>query len=226
MMSDIKKLIIVGDSAFAEVAYECFTHDSDYQVVAFAVEKEFRNKDVLFDLPVVDFEIVEELFPPDEHAVYAALVYTQLNRLRTRLMNEAKQKGYSLASYISSHAFVWRNVEVGEHVFVFEDNTLQPFVKVGNNVVIWSGNHIGHHSVVGDNVFISSHVVLSGFVEVKSNCFLGVNSTLSNNLVIEKDCWIGPAVVITKSTEPGQFYKTATDLPAKITTYRYFKVQE
>ena len=28
------KLIIVGDSAFAEIAYEYFTHDSEYEVVA------------------------------------------------------------------------------------------------------------------------------------------------------------------------------------------------
>ncbi len=225
-MSEISKLIIVGDSAFAEVAYECFTHDSDYEVVAFAVEKEFRNKDKLFGLPVEDIETLEDKYPPDEHAVYAALVYSELNRLRTRLMGVARDKGYALASYISSRAFIWRNVVLGEHVFIFEDNTLQPFVEIGNNVVIWSGNHIGHHSKVGDNVFISSHVVLSGFVEVKDNCFLGVNSTLSNNLVVEKDCWIGPTVVITKNTEPGQFYKPVPDMPAKITTYRYFKIQE
>ena len=27
------KLVIIGDSAFAEVAYEYFTHDSEYEVV-------------------------------------------------------------------------------------------------------------------------------------------------------------------------------------------------
>lgn len=34
------KLVLIGDSAFAEVAYEYFTHDSPYEVVAFAVERE------------------------------------------------------------------------------------------------------------------------------------------------------------------------------------------
>jgi len=223
-MSELKKLIIVGDSAFAEVAYECFTHDSKYQVVAFAVEKEYRNKNTLFDLPVVDLETVDVQFSPEEHEVYAALVYSELNRLRTRLMNCVKLKGYSLASYISSRAFLWDNVELGEHVFIFEDNTLQPFVKIGNNVVLWSGNHIGHHTVIRNNVFVSSHVVLSGFVEVKENCFLGVNSTVSNNIVIEKDCWLGPGVVIARNTMAGEFYKPDLTQPAKISTYRYFKV--
>jgi hypothetical protein len=29
------KLIIFGNTEFAEIAYEYFTHDSDYEVVAF-----------------------------------------------------------------------------------------------------------------------------------------------------------------------------------------------
>src|SRR5688500_11772127 len=106
------KLVIVGDSAFAEVAYEYFTHDSDYEVVAFAVEAGYLKRDSLFSLPVVPFEEVDRRYPPDDHEMFAALVYTDRNRLRARLSNEAKQKGYRLASYVSSRAFVWRNARL------------------------------------------------------------------------------------------------------------------
>ena len=89
-----KRLIIVGDSAFAEIAYEYFTHDSPYEVVGFAVERQFLKRERLFDLPVVAFEDLESHFPPAGHHFYAALVYTQLNRLRTRLYRAAKARGY------------------------------------------------------------------------------------------------------------------------------------
>ena len=65
----------------------------------------------------------DTLDPAGEHAVSSALTYTQLNRLRARLAATAKGMGYALASYVSSRAFVWRNVELGEHCFIFEDNT-------------------------------------------------------------------------------------------------------
>ena len=52
---------------------------------------------------------------------------------------------------------------MGDNCFIFEDNTVQPFVTLGNNLVLWSGNHIGHHSTLRDHCFISSHVVISGF---------------------------------------------------------------
>ena len=38
------KLIIFGNTEFAEIAYEYFTHDSDYEVVAFCVHREYINK--------------------------------------------------------------------------------------------------------------------------------------------------------------------------------------
>jgi sugar O-acyltransferase (sialic acid O-acetyltransferase NeuD family) len=219
-----RKLVIVGDSAFAEVAYEYFTRDSRYEVVAFAVERGFLRRDRLMTLPVVAFEDLPERFPPAEHEVYVATVYTQLNRLRARLVRAARTAGYRLASYISRHAFVWPNVNLGEHCFVFEHNVVQAFVSIGDNVVLWSGNHIGHHSKIGDNVFISSHVVLSGFCEVGDNCFLGVNVTVGNNLTIAKDCWIGPGVTLSRNTKEGELYKSLEAEVAKVTAPRFFRV--
>jgi sugar O-acyltransferase (sialic acid O-acetyltransferase NeuD family) len=221
-----QKLIIVGDSAFAEIAYEYFTHDSDYEVVAFSVEKDYLKRDKLFGLPVVPFETIEEVYAPAEHSVYAAMVYTQLNRLRTRLSLQAKEKGYSLASYISSRAFVWRNVEIGEHCFIFEDNTIQPFVKIENNVVLWSGNHIGHHSTIRANCFVSSHVVVSGFVDVGENCFLGVNSTIVNNVTIGMNCWLGPNVTIVRDAPEARFFKPGISETSDLSTLQRFKIEQ
>jgi sugar O-acyltransferase (sialic acid O-acetyltransferase NeuD family) len=221
-----EKLVIVGDSLFAEIAFEYFTHDSPYTPVAFAVEREYRKRDELFGLPVVDFESLPEQFDPQDHSVYVALVYTQLNRLRARLAAAAKGFGYPLASYVSSNAFVWRNVEVGEHCFIFENNVVQPFVKVGDNVVLWSGNHIGHHSRIRDNVFISSHVVVSGSVDIGENSFLGVNSTLVNDISVGRDTWLGPHVTLTRDAPAASVYRPARSEMRDRSSYELFGVPE
>jgi sugar O-acyltransferase (sialic acid O-acetyltransferase NeuD family) len=223
-MAETRKLVIVGDSLFAEIAHEYFTHDSPYEVVAFSVESEFKKRDSFRDLPLVDFEALQEDYDPSEHDVYVALVYTQVNRARARLAAAAKEKGFGLASYVSSNAFVWRNVELGEHCFIFENNTLQPFVRVGDNVVMWAGNHIGHHSTVRDNVFIASHVVISGSCEIGANSFLGVNSTVVNDITLGEDCWIGPHVVLTKDVEAGSMYRPARSDRREQTTLEFFEL--
>jgi sugar O-acyltransferase (sialic acid O-acetyltransferase NeuD family) len=201
-----EEIIIVGDGEFAEIAYEYFTHDSQYEVVAFSVEKDYLKKNVLFDLPVVPFEELEDLYSTETYKVFVAVTYTQLNRVRTRLYNEAKRKGFSAVSYVSSNAFVWNNVEIGENCFIFENNVLQYRVKIGNNVVLWSGNHIGHGTRIYDNCFFSSHATVSGECIVGENCFIGVNSTFSDHLKIAKDCIIGAAANVIKDTEEGGIY--------------------
>jgi len=219
-----QKLVIGGDSAYAEIAREYFDADSAYEVVGFTVEQGFLKRDTLHGLPVVPFESLEQHFAPGEHAFHAAVTYTQLNRLRARLAAQAKARGYALASYVSSRAFVWHNVQLGEHCFVFEDNTVQPFVRIGDNVVLWSGNHIGHHSVIEDDCFVSSHVVVSGFCTIGRSSFLGVNATLANNVTLGKDNWIGPNTVVMKDTADGTLFKSEQPEPARVSAPRFFRV--
>jgi sugar O-acyltransferase (sialic acid O-acetyltransferase NeuD family) len=218
------KLVIIGDGAFAEVAAEYFREDSDYEVVGFAVERDFLQRSELLGLPVIAMEEMASIFPPNEHDAFAAITYNELNRLRTRLAAKAKSMGYGLASFISSHARIARSATLGEHCFVFEDNVIQPYVAIGNNVILWSGNHIGHHGSIADNCFVSSHVVVSGYCSIGQNCFFGVNSAVSNNIDIAADCWIGPGVVIAADTAKGQVYRTLKAEPAKVDAYRLFRV--
>ena len=131
------KIVIVGDGETAELAYEYFTHDSPHEVVAFSVEREYAKKEQLFGLPVVFFEDLQSLFAPAEHSAFVAISYTKLNRVRARLYQETKSKGYELVSYVSSKAFVWHNVEVGENCFLGVNSTIVNNVKIGRDC--WLG---------------------------------------------------------------------------------------
>jgi sugar O-acyltransferase (sialic acid O-acetyltransferase NeuD family) len=221
-----RPIIIVGEGEFAEIAYEYFTHDSPYQVVAFTAERRFLRRDRLFDLPIVPFEEVEQWFAPEQYGAFVAITYTQLNRARTRLYQETRHKGYLPVSYISSHAFVWRNAVIGENCFIFENNVIQYHVSIGNNVILWSGNHVGHRSVIHDNCFISSHVVISGYCDIGESCFLGVNSSIGDNVKIARDCVIGAGAVVVRNTEEAKVYKGDRDGPSRVSSLALFKVKE
>ena len=221
-----KKLVLFGDSAYAEIAYEYFSHDSDYEVVAFTVTKEYLCKTELFGLPIVPFEEVEQTYSPQNHDMHIALVYNSLNRIRTEFYHLARAKGYRLASYVSSKSFVWHNVEIGDNCFIFEDNTIQPFVTIGNNNVFWSGNHIGHHSIIKSNNFISSHVVISGFCVIGDANFIGVNSTMGNNLSLGSDCLIGSFVHIVKNIPDGSLIRGTPNKKDEVSTWDRFKIDK
>lgn len=222
-----QKLVIVGDGEFGEIAYEYFTHDSPYEVVAFAVEAKYRRRDDLFGIPVVPFEELPSRYSPDDHEVFVAITNTHLNRVRVRLYRAAKEHGYRAASYVSSRAFVWPNVEIGENCFIFENNVLQYHVKLGNCVVLWSGNHVGHRTIIADNVFVTSHAVISGYCKIGENCFLGVNSCFADNTSVARDCIVGMGSVVVKDLkEPGLVYVGNPAKPMGKSAYDAFQVPE
>lgn len=207
-MNKRKKLIIFGLEDFAQIVYEYFTHDSDYEVVAFSANRDYISKDKLMNLPIIPFEEIEKIYSNEDHYIYVAVTYGKLNDVRELVCAQAKNKGYKLASYVSSKSFIWRNVDLGEHVFIFENNVIQPFVKIGDNVVLWSGNHIGHHSKISNNCFVSSHVVVSGWCDIGENCFIGVNTTIANNVKIGNRCWISHASVVSKNIPESSITKS------------------
>ena len=207
-----KPLVIFGSGDIAQLAHYYFSTDSNYEVAAFTVDANYIEESEFCGLPVVAFEDVAKNYPSDSYDFFVALSYTKLNALRKEKFLAAKEMGYKLVSYISSRATVLNEGRIGENCFIFEDNTIQPFVTIGNNVTLWSGNHIGHHSVIHDHTFIASHVVISGGVEIGEQCFVGVNATLRDHIKIGDRCVVGAgALVLADAAPEGVYIGTATE---------------
>jgi sugar O-acyltransferase (sialic acid O-acetyltransferase NeuD family) len=220
-----KKLIICGAGETALLAFEYFTKDSDFEVIAFSIHSKYRKTKELLGLPIYDLESIDKNIPASENYLFVALSSTHLNRDRAKLYYELKAKGYKFASYVSSKAFVWDNVEVGENCFILENNVLQPFTKVGDNVTLWSGNHVGHRTEICNHVFISSHCVISGFCEIGEHSFLGVNCTLADNVKVASDNFISMGTVISKSTDIDGLYRGNPSEKHKVGAKRLCKVR-
>ena len=202
----MEKIIIFGTGDIAQIANYYFSIDSPYEVVSFTVNQAFKEADIYEGKPLVAFEEIEKYYSPKEYKMFIALSYTKMNKIREEKYNEAKAKGYDLVSYVSSKCSYMSQFKHGDNCFIFEDNTIQPFVRIGNNVTLWSGNHIGHHSVIYDHNFISSHVVISGHCTIKSNCFLGVNSTIGHKVNIAKETLLGAGTTVSNDTEEKGVY--------------------
>lgn len=201
-----KKIIIVGLSNNAKLAAFYFTKDTDYEVVGFAVNADYKTADRYYNLPIFEIENMKAQFPSDEFDVFVAVGYSEMNTIRQSLYNQMKEMGYFLPNYISPKCSFYSEETIGDNNFILEDNTIQPFTKIGSNNVLWSGNHIGHDVIIGDHNFITSHVVVSGFTEIKDNCFLGVNATLRDNIIIADKTLIAAGAVIMKDTKEGEVY--------------------
>jgi len=210
----VAKVVVFGVGQWAELAHFYLTHDSPHEVVGFTLDPDYIENPVHKGLPVVSYEEVERHFPPEDFKMFIPMSFKRMNHARADKYHDAKTRGYELISYVSSKATTFPGFECGDNCFIFEDNTIQPFVKIGNNVVLWSGNHIGHHTVIKDHVMITSHVVISGSCIVEPFCFLGVNATVRDETVIARETLVGMGVTILKDTKEFEVYKATGTEPA------------
>lgn len=208
------KVVVFGVGQWSELAHFYLLHDSPHEVVAFTVDIEYIQGNQFKGLPVVPYQEVERHYSPPNFQMFIPMSFKRMNHARAERYYDAKKRGYELISYVSSRATTFPGFKCGDNCFIFEDNTIQPFVEIGNNVVMWSGNHIGHHSVIKDHVMITSHVVISGSCTIEPYCFFGVNATVRDETLIARETLVGMGVTILKDTKEFEVYKATSTEPA------------
>lgn len=203
----MEKVVIFGTSAAARLSHFSFTHDSAYEVVAFTVDRKYIKAEQLFGVPVVPFEDIESIYPPDDYKMFVAIYASRINKLRADKYQQVKAKGYELVSYVSSRAITWPDLIIGDNCFIGEGTICRPFLQVGNNVMTMAGVFLGHDSVIKDHCFIASRATLLGAVTIEPYCVLGANCTILDSVTVARECVIGAGAVIHENTQEKGVYR-------------------
>lgn len=222
-----QQIVLFGDSQFAEIALEYFQEYSNYEVVAFSVPNKLKKHNTLHGLPVVDFEDVEEKYPPETYKGFVSIAFSRMNRNRAKMFAEAQFKGYDLVSFVHPNAFVAKSATIGKNVFIFENNVIQSFVNIGDGVICWSGNHLGHGTKINKFCFLSSHVVISGNCSLGRYSFLGVNATLTDSITVGENVIIGAGSLVVKNVQSNSLVKgNANFAELGVNTLEKFDINE
>ena len=205
----VKKLVIFGAGTLGHLAYQFFQKDSEYDVVAFTVQKSYikHNSDEFCGKPIVPFEEITNYYPPSHYDMFVALGWYKLNRNRSTIYTLAKEKGYTLANYIHKSVVYWDDLDIGDNCMVMEGSIIQPFVKIGNNVTIWSDCCIEHYAKIEDNCTLVAGCKVAGDATIRKNSFVGVGSLIGDGVIVEEDNFIAMGTVVRKATQKNAIYE-------------------
>jgi sugar O-acyltransferase (sialic acid O-acetyltransferase NeuD family) len=211
----VENVIIYGNGPAAEIAYYSLTHDSSHTVWGFTVDREVIAKHECFGLPIVAFDEVGDCFPPAEHRMLVAIGYAQTNRLRAERCHQAREKGYSFVTYVSSRTVTAPDLVVGENCFIGANAVIQPSVRIGKNVTIRDQAFIGHDTVIEDHCFLAAGVTVAGKVTIEAYSLLGVNATVRDGIRLGQACVIGAGVTMLQDAQAKEVYmsRNAQKLP-------------
>ena len=204
-MFQMQKIVIFGTGELAQRIF-FYLKNSEDEVVAFSANKSNIDSNELLGLPVVEFENIEQKYPPEKFSMFIALAYSDMNKKRAKFFDEAKSKGYELYSYVHPSTKIWDEFEMGENCFILAENIIQPFVKIEDNVLIGSNNLISHNTVIEKNCFLTSNITLGGHITIGANSFVGLSATINQRVKIGKECIIGAGTLITKDVNDKEVY--------------------
>jgi sugar O-acyltransferase (sialic acid O-acetyltransferase NeuD family) len=219
-----KDLIIFGIGKIAEVVYYYAKEECGFNVVAFAVDEEYKKLVTFKELPVVSFENIESHYSPDKFDMFIAVGYHDLNRLRETKCNESIRKGYNLVSIISPLVNLPSNISIGWNCFIMAPAIIHPCVVIKNNVFVWSGALIAHHSVIDDNCWLTSCCNISGNVRMGANTFVAVNATIGHSVIIGKNCFLGANSLVTKNLEDEKVVIAESSKPLRLNSWQFLRM--
>lgn len=216
----MRRMIILGCGNFGQAAHYFFVHDSDYQVVAFTVDRTFMKAASFQGLPVVPFEEAQDRYPPDDHDLFVAVGLRDLNRTRAAKVLEAQGKGYRLASYVSSRAIVPPDLRPEPNTWIMEAAHVHPYVSIGRDTIIWSESAIALKSRIGDHCWIAGGLVGESVV-VGDGTFIGIGAMIASFATVGKHNVIGAGAVILKDTKDFEIYRGHRSLPSRVPSTRF-----
>jgi sugar O-acyltransferase (sialic acid O-acetyltransferase NeuD family) len=203
---NIQKIVIYGDSDFAEQVKYQLDSDDRYKVVAFTVDESKYMKNCFLNLPVIKFQLLENYFSKDEIKIFVAIGYTKMNTIREKVLKKIENEGYILLTYISKKSFLSRNVYIGTGSYIAEFVSIGSNAQIGKGVIILSNSSIAHNVLIEDFVFCSHSITIGGHALIKNNSFIGLNSTIKNSIIVSENNIIGCGSNVINSTDPESIY--------------------
>lgn len=186
----MKDLVIFGPTNFGKLIKYYIDNDDNRKVVAFTVDKKYKDKNKFCEKEVIEFEEIEKTYPPDKVDILIAIGYSKMNSIRKDVFYRCKEKGYTVASYIHSSCSI-HSSDIGEGNIFLENCLVYPFSQIGSGNLLWDHVLISHDCKVGDFNTFAGYADLCGYVQIGNNGFFGKHCILNNYVKIADYTLVG-----------------------------------
>jgi sugar O-acyltransferase (sialic acid O-acetyltransferase NeuD family) len=199
----MKKVILYGSANLSKMVYYDSFDREDFEIACFSVESQYlKGRQQFMELPLIAFEGIEYLYPPNEYDMIA--LFHGMPRLSERREKYAlaKNKGYQMSNYVSLKADISPEISMGDNNVILGYTHVGIGGILGSNNIIRQNVYLGHDFKVGNNVSIVPGCTIGGGCEIKDDCFIGLAATIVDHTIIANNSLIGAGSVVLRDTEP------------------------
>ncbi len=194
---DKEKIVIWGAKGPALVVADILRLRKDYEIVGYLDNKNLERKGESFGGATVlgGDEQLDDLIAK---GIRNMIVAIQNNKVRLRLAELAKTKGFKLVSAIHPSASVAESASIGAGSVVRAQSAIGPQSAIGENCIIGYGAMISHDCSLGRGVHVSSGVNLAGGTRIGECSWIGLGVTVIDPCKVGSHSIVGAGSLVTK----------------------------
>ncbi len=206
----MRKLVIIGLSSTSRLAYSFVKSHNLYDVIGFAVNESYKDKDEFCGLPVYTLENLKEDLQGEDFCVFVAVLWNHLNADRRKLYDYCKEHNLEMANLISPLAVIRSEIK-GDNCWIHDHVVIQNDTKMGSDIAIMQGTLIGANADVGSHCFFAAHAIFGGGSSIGEQSFVGLHSTIFDCTQIGRKCIIGACTAVKRNMPNFSKYSTPSD---------------
>lgn len=204
-----QKLIIIGASTTAIHVYKFINEYELFDIVGFAVNRQYINEEIFMGLPLYSIEDLEDIIDKNEDLLFVAMLWNKLNADRRHIYENLKKEGYHFANIISPTAKI-RGKLKGDNCWIHDYAIIQNDVEIGENVAMMAFTLIGAHTEIGSHCFFGAKSTIGGGCKIGKQSFIGINSTVFDDTIIGEKCIVGACTAVKRNMPDYSLCKTSS----------------
>lgn len=210
------KSVIIGAGKYGDV-YSSYLQEDGVEIVGFLDDNPELQNQIIKGIPVLGpVSILPTL--KEKYGVEAIYCPIGNNKVRVKILSEARGLGYAIPNYIHPSVIISSNVTIGEGCYILLGTTIMPYTTIKDFVMISMSANVGHHIVLEEGVFLSTGCNFGASIVAHKYAYCGLGSTLMTGIhEIGEDCLIGAGAVVIKDVPPKAIM---AGVPAKIIRYK------
>lgn len=206
----MKKLIIIGTSTTAATIKKFVQHYQLFEIVGFAVNREYLTNDEYCEKPVYAIENLERIIDKDKDLLFVAIQWNRLNADRKQVYMNLKSQGWHFANIISPNAIVNGKI-TGDNCWIADNVVIDFGATIGSNVFIKIGAFIADNANISNHCFIGAKSTIAGGCNIGEQSFVGLNATIFDCTTVGRKCLIGACTVVKRNLPDFSRCKTISD---------------
>lgn len=201
---------IIGAGPFLDLAYEAWQRSfQNLQIEKISIT---QNSSYDFDLNILD------AISPTRGTAFVAFDEKFANFKRLELVAKLMERGFKLEPFISPHAMLASNVQIGPNAFIGDSTIVGLGSRIGYNTVLLPGVTVGVGVHIHSSCWVESGITIGNGAQIGTHCTLRMGTMIAPKIKIGRNCDLGWAQRYDKDVAAKTTFDPRYDSPI----YTYF----